>query len=249
MLRVARSLDSRTAVVLLYAALAVILQMKLGDRSLFRREIAPLLGLSPVGLAPWAWWFGMQGLLGFVIPAALLRFLYGMSRSDAGLGLGDWKFASVVGAVYLPLVAVGTWVLSSQAGFQGSYPHHAPAAESWRIFLIYEAFFLFYWMGWEYLWRGFVLFGTRHTFGIYAIFVQAMPFAILHYDKPAPEALLSIVGGVAIGALVWRSRSFWIAVPIHAAQMMILDFWCSLRIRSGTNGIGLDALIEAFKAL
>ena len=114
----------------------------------------------------------------------------------------------------------------------------------WLIRFLLEAFFLFYWVGWEYLWRGFVLFGTAPRFGLYAIIIQALPFAVLHFNKPFPEAMLSLVGGVALGGLVWRCRSFWIAVPIHAAQMMILDLWCSLRLRTGARGIGLESLFE-----
>ena len=90
--------------------------------------------------------------------------------------------------------------------------------------------------------------GTARTFGLYAVFVQAVPFALLHLNKPLPEALLSIVGGVALGALVWRCRSFWIAVPIHAAQMLVLDFWCTLRIRTGVSGVGPAALVELVRA-
>jgi hypothetical protein len=56
--------------------------------------------------------------------------------------------------------------------------------------------------------------------------------------------MLSVVGGIALGALVWRCRSFWIAIPIHAAQMLILDFFCSLRIRTGADGLGISDLIE-----
>ena len=72
-----------------------------------------------------------------------------------------------------------------------------------------------------------------------------VPFALLHAQKPAAEAYLSVLGGIALGALVWRCRSFWIAVPIHAAQMLVLDLWCTLRLRSGAEGIGLDALARA----
>jgi len=49
---------------------------------------------------------------------------------------------------------------------------------------------------------------------------------------------------VALGALVWRCRSFWIAVPIHAAQMMLLDLWCTVRVRTDVSGIGLDAFVD-----
>jgi hypothetical protein len=245
--RAAASLDGQTTFVLAAASLLVVLQFVLGNRDLFQTHLAPLL---PVGLrgwqelASWGWWFGMQGLLGFVVPAVALRLVFADDAAEIGLGLGEWRFATVVAALYLPVVAAGTWVLSDGAAFQAQYPHHTPATRDWSVFLIYEALFLFYWVGWEYLWRGFVLFGTAPTFGVHAIFVQALPFAALHVSKPWPEALLSIVGGIALGALVWRCRSFWIAVPIHAAQMMLLDLWCTLRVRTGVSGIGLDAVLD-----
>ena len=242
--RAAASLDTQTTFVLTLAALLVVLQFILGDRGLFRRHLGGHLPVAWRGLARWGWWFGMQGLLGFVVPALALRAFFADDLGEMGLGLGDWRFATVVAVLYLPAVAVGTWVLSDGTAFQDRYPHYDPAARNWEIFLLYEALFLFYWVGWEYLWRGFVLFGTAHTFGVHAIFVQALPFAALHVSKPWPEALLSVVGGIALGALVWRCRSFWIAVPIHAAQMMLLDLWCTLRVRTGVSGVGLEAFFD-----
>jgi hypothetical protein len=245
----AATLDRKTTFVLTFAALVVVLQFILGDRGLFRTHLAEALPPSWRGLGAWGWWFGMQGLLGFVLPILGLFLLFPGSARDHGLGLGNWRLATGIAALYLPLVAVGTWVLSDGAAFQDQYPHFTPATRNWTFFLIYEALFLFYWMGWEYLWRGFLIFGTRHTLGLYAIFVQALPFAALHVSKPWPEALLSIVGGIALGALVWRCRSFWIAVPIHAAQMMLLDLWCTLRVRTDVSGIGPEALVDVMSRL
>jgi hypothetical protein len=244
----ARSLDRQTVFVLTAAALLVILHRNLGSRRLFRRELAPLFDETWRGVLEWGWWFGMQGLLGFVVPVLCLLLLFKRRPQEIGLGLGDWQLALTLAGLYLPLVVVGTWVLSDGSAFQFAYPHYQPAARDWRFFAIYEALFLFYWMGWEYLWRGFVLFGTAHTFGLYAIVVQMVPFALLHFNKPLPEALLSIPGGLALGALVWRCRSFWIAVPLHAAQMFILDFWCTLRIRTGVSGVGPAALLDLLQA-
>jgi hypothetical protein len=236
------TLDGQTTFVLTFAAVVVVLQFALGDRELFRQHLAAYLPPAWRGLAAWGWWFGMQGLFGFVVPALALGILFDLDPVEMGLGLGEWRIATLVAGLYLPVVAVGTWVLSDGAAFQQQYPHYRPAVRNWGTFLFYEALFLFYWVGWEYLWRGFVLFGTAPTFGLYAIFVQALPFAALHVTKPWPEAVLSIVGGIALGGLVWRCRSFWIAVPIHAAQMMLLDLWCTLRVRTRVSGIDLDAL-------
>lgn len=232
--------------VLVAAAAMVILQDAAGSRRLFRTELADYFPSSMRGILAWGWWFGMQGITGFILPAAALLLIFRRNPREIGLGLGDWRFATVIAVVYVPIVVVGTWFLSAGSDFQAQYPHYHPAALDWSVFVVYEALFLLYWIGWEYLWRGFMLFGTAHTFGVYAIFIQAVPFAALHLSKPLPEAVLSLIGGVALGALVWRCRSFWIAVPIHAAQMMILDFWCTLRIRTDVNGVGWDALWQMF---
>jgi hypothetical protein len=186
----------------------------------------------------------MQGVLGFLIPVLVLIFVFRRKPREIGLGAGDWKLATTLAVIYIPLVVVGTWFLSDSPAFQAKYPHYGPAASDWQVFLIYEILFLFYWVGWEYLWRGFMLFGTARVFGVYAILVQTIPFALLHLNKPLPESLLSIVGGIALGALVWRCRSFWIAVPIHFAQMFILDLWCALRVRLDVSGTGLEALFR-----
>ncbi len=239
-----KTLDRQVLLVLTAVPLLVIAQEHLGNRELFRSHLATSFPVEWRGVLAWGWWFGMQGILGFVVPVIILMTLFRRSAREIGLGLGDWKLASVIAAVYLVLVVAGTWFLSDSPDFQAKYPHYGPAKSDWTIFLIYEALFLFYWIGWEYLWRGFMLFGTAHRFGLYAIFIQTIPFALLHLNKPFAEAILSVAGGIALGGLVWRCRSFWIAVPIHAAQMLILDFWCTLRARTDTSGIGFDALMQ-----
>ncbi|MDX1530018.1 MAG: CPBP family intramembrane glutamic endopeptidase [Rhodothermales bacterium] len=243
-----RKVDRQTAFVLVAAPALVLLQVQVGSRRFFRAELADAFAPEQVPLLSWAWWFGVQGVTGFVLPVLALLLLFRRRPAEIGLGLGDWRLAGLIAGLYLPLVAVGTWVLSADPAFQADYPHLHSAARDWGVFLIYEALFILYWVGWEYLWRGFVLFGTARTFGFAAVFIQAVPFAILHADKPPAEAYLSILGGIALGALCWRVRSFWIAVPIHAAQMVILDFFCTLRIRTGVEGVGPGAFLQTLAA-
>jgi hypothetical protein len=220
----------------------------IGNRKLFRLEFADYFPDAWQGVLSWCWWFGWKGIAGFLIPVLILTLVFKRKPTEIGLGKGDVRFAKTALLVYLPIVAIGTWILSSSADFQAVYPHYRGATRDWTLLLVYEIAYLAYWVGWEYLWRGFVLFGTAPTFGLYAIFVQALPFALLHASKPVPEQILSVVGGVALGAVVWRCRSFWVAVQIHAAQMAFLDLWCTLRIRSGISGISPAALIDLFKS-
>ncbi len=234
--------QKQAAIVILAATALVLVQAFLGTRAFFRTHIADAFDPENHAILGWAWWFSWQGVTGFIIPIIILLAAFRWSPAKAGIGLGDWKLASLIALLYIPLVAIGTWYLSADPAFRMQYPHLRQAAFDWELFLIYHALFLLYWIGWEYLWRGFVLFGTAPAIGpVLAIVVQAMPFALLHATKPPAEAFLSILGGVLLGALVWRCRSFWIAVPIHAAQMLILDLWCTLRWRTDEDGLGLEA--------
>lgn len=235
--------QKQAAIVLIAATVLILLQLTFGTRSFFRTHFAESFAPENRALASWAWWFGWQGITGFLIPLIILLVWFKWKPSKAGIGLGDWKLALTLAAIYIPLVAIGTWFLSADPAFMGQYPHLRAAAFDWQMFAIYHCFFLIYWIGWEYIWRGFVLFGTAPAFGpVAAIVIQMVPFAVLHASKPAAEVFLSIIGGLALGALVWRCRSFWIAVPIHAAQMLILDLWCSLRWRTNDSGLGLESL-------
>jgi uncharacterized protein len=235
--------DLQTVAILSTCVPLVFLHHEIGRNAFFSQNVAKFIPTQWLPLGEWAWWFGTQGILGFLIPLLILKIAFKQNWSEMGLGLGNWRFALWGCAIYLPIVAVATWFLSAGADFQATYPHYSAAETSWTQFLLYEMLFIFYWMGWEYLWRGYVLFGTQKTLGVYAVFVQMIPFALLHINKPVAEAYLSILGGIALGLLCLYCRSFWISVPIHAAQMLILDFWCTLRARaSGNSGVGFDAL-------
>src|SRR5690606_20405029 len=101
--RATARLDRQTVFVLVAAALLVILQDSLGSRRLFRTELAGYFPTQARGILAWAWWFGMQGITGFILPAAALLFLFRRRPSEVGLGLGDWRFALRIAALYLPI--------------------------------------------------------------------------------------------------------------------------------------------------
>ncbi len=243
------ALDRQTTVVLTLAAVLGMWKYTFGGRRFFRREVADLLGVDSEGIWSWVYLFGTQGLTGFVLTAGVLLLVFRKKPDEIGLGLGDWKLALTLLGLYIPIVFTGCWILSAQESFQQKYPLMRAATEDWQVFIIFELFFLFYWIGWEYLWRGFTLFGTSHTFGHWSIFIQMLPFAALHAQKPTAEAYLSILGGLALGAVVWRCRSFWIAVPFHSVQMMAMDICCTLRVRSEVEGSGPGTFVDALRSV
>lgn len=222
-------LDRQTIVVILVAALLGMWRSTFGSPEFFDHHLSRLVGAREGDLMGYAYFFVTQAIVGFVIPVTLLTAIFKRRPREIGLALGDVKFGLLALALSIPLLTAGCWLLSQQGAFQGTHPMWRAAVSDRGLFLLYEILFLLYFVGWEYLWRGFLLFGTAPAFGRYAIFIQMLPFAALHATKPAAEAYLSIAGALLIGAVVWRCRSFWIAVPIHAYQMFVLDLFCAYR--------------------
>lgn len=71
-------------------------------------------------------------------------------------------------------------------------------------------------LGWEFIWRGFALFGLARILGPGpAIWLQAVPFAYMHIGKPEIETLTTIFGGAGFGFVAWRTQSMLYGWLIH----------------------------------
>jgi membrane protease YdiL (CAAX protease family) len=67
----------------------------------------------------------------------------------------------------------------------------------------------------------------KDRFGSLAIWIQAIPFAIMHLGKPELETLSTIFGGAAFGYIDLESRSVLPSVVIHWAIYLMMVFAAS----------------------
>jgi uncharacterized protein len=67
----------------------------------------------------------------------------------------------------------------------------------------------------EFLFRGFLLFGLKEKFKEAAIFIQMLPFVLVHFGKPDLETLSTVLTGIYFGYIVYRGNSYWPAFLIH----------------------------------
>jgi membrane protease YdiL (CAAX protease family) len=67
----------------------------------------------------------------------------------------------------------------------------------------------------EFFFRGFLIFGLKDRLKEVAIFVQVIPFVLVHIGKPEIETLSTILTGILFGYIAYRGRSFWPAYIIH----------------------------------
>lgn len=147
-----------------------------------------------------------QTILFLVIPLAVILFVFRENPRDFGLTLGDWKAGLVITVLAIVLMAPVLWLVARGEAMQGYYETQVGGLP-WNTFL--DLF------GWEFLFRGFILFGYLRKFGPEAIWLQAVPFAIMHLSKPEVETLSTIFGGFAFGWVAYRTRSFLYSFLIH----------------------------------
>jgi membrane protease YdiL (CAAX protease family) len=143
------------------------------------------------------------------VPLGVILLVFQESPARYGFRLGDWKAG-------LALTAAGcigmTVVVAFAARTKPFQSYYAPRADAPVPLLVENALHLF---GWEFLFRGFLLFALYRACGSYAIILQAVPFTIAHIGKPELETLSCIFGGSAFGYVAWRTRSFFYPFLIH----------------------------------
>ena len=148
-------------------------------------------------------------LLYLGIPLLIILLFFRESPAKYGFQIGDWKTGLALTAVSCGGMALVV-VFVARTGELQSY--YAPRINTAIPMPLDTALDLF---GWEFLFRGFMLFALYPVCGPYAIVLQAVPFAIAHFGKPELETLSCIFGGSAFGYIAWRTRSFLYPFLIH----------------------------------
>ncbi len=193
------------------------------------------------------YWFSTDGFLMFIVPMLLIFLVLKQKPSDFGFVIGDYKFGLKSYGLFILFMIPVIWILSGSETFAKAYPQGGlTVRENVSVLLYYELFVGFYMLAWEFFWRGYMLFGLKEKFGIYAIFIQMIPFFILHRGKPELETFSSIFGGLILGIQAWRSRSFIYCFLTHWTVMIFVDLISVLRFKSQSYGIGLNAFLKLF---
>ncbi len=223
--------ESAPFVVLIVAALALAavnyLQTPLWFHERFPEGIRPL--------SPFVWWAGVHTLAWVILPVAVARrFGFGLKAlglSAAGLSSKLWMYG-VLYLVSLAFIAIAVL----QPSFIDTYPFlragEAPVW-SWRLLLTFWVLYGVQFFCVEFFFRGFIIFMLRPRFGYGAIAVMVVPYAMIHFPKPMPEAMAAIVGGTILGWLAFKTQSIWGGVLLHIAVALSMDVLAMLRNETG----------------
>jgi membrane protease YdiL (CAAX protease family) len=170
--------------------------------------------------------FASAFLLLGVCSLLFIKFVFKESLTQYGLQLGDWRFSLLTLAVLVPVMAVISFPSSKDPQFIAEYPLFKGAGASTAAFAVHAAAYLFFYVGWEIFFRGFMQFGLREKFGDwFAILIQTGFACIVHIGKPDGEIYSSILGSLIWGIVAFRSRSLLAPVLTHWVLGVSLDFY------------------------
>lgn len=206
------------------AAALVFNQHHLG--SLVSRLTAPLLTGLPAELA--AGWRQLaiktgRGVVLIVLPLASLLLLR-IRPTELGLSSGRPRRWLVDTALLYGLMLPVLLLAARLPQIQRAYPSFVLARHGPAYLALGLGTRLFYMLSWEFLFRGYLLFGFSRRVGPTAgIAVATLPFVLMHFGKPPVEAWGSIVAGLALGVIALRGRSFLPAALLHFAVAATLD--------------------------
>ncbi len=154
-----------------------------------------------------------------LIPLAAGWLLFRDKPQDYGIRIGRRKSAVVLTLVCLATMAGILYAVTKRPDF---YSYYHKSHIDWPEFLRNAALYMF---AWEFLFRGYMLFGLEKSIGKSAIFVQTIPFVLLHIGKPFLETLACIPGGFIFGYVAYRTRSFLPCFIIHFGIYAMIFFF------------------------
>lgn len=163
----------------------------------------------------------------FIIPMAIILLLFRDKPAAYGFKIGNWRVGFIWTIVGIVGMAIILWFVARVPSMQRYYS----AKETESVLSLLGLTAVEYY-AWEFMWRGFLLFGLASYLGPGpAIILQAVPFAFMHLGKPEIETLTTIFGGAAFGFIAWQSGSFIYPFLIHWFMA-----WFTILLASGRIG-------------
>lgn len=204
--------------------------------------LANVLSGSRPALAPYAHWGLASVVLRVLIPFAIILFAFREPLASYGWRCrGTLKHAPLYVALYLLMLPLILWA-STQGSFQQKYPFYKGAAEGGASFWLYELFYGAQFLGVEFFFRGFLTFALFRRFGYNALLIMAIPYVMVHFNKPLPETFGALGAALILGTLALRARSCIPGVFLHWAVGMTMDV-LAIGKALGSMGAALRAIV------
>jgi len=220
--------DMDVYILLLSAPLLLTLYRYHGYAEYFGKYFPSMTSLPLYDFYAHLWQFGIFFVLMLIVPFLIIKLYFKRPFSYYGLGLGDAKFGFKLVLIVIPLLIVPLiFIASKMPDVRAEYPLAKILFSRPDLIIWYQAAYaVFYYIAWEFFFRGFLLFGLKDKLGSFnANLIQTISSCLIHIGKPEGEILGSIVAGIIFGAIALRTRSIWYVFILHACIGILTDLF------------------------
>lgn len=219
-----RGPQRKPTVILLSSTVLMIAWWYFGSPEFYHEHFAAAGGAPSA--APAVYYFVSCFLLLGAVPALIVKFVLREPLAHYGVQWGDRVRTFRSFLLLGPLFIVGGYISSRTPAVAAYYPINEAACESAGAFAAHAFWYLLFYLGWEFHFRGFLQFGLRDSMGATnALLVQVMASSIVHFGRPDVETFAAILGGILWGWIAYRTRSIVAGLGQHALLGLSLDFF------------------------
>jgi len=177
----------------------------------------------PIPLPELKRWSLFCFFLWFVGPALLCFTLFRVRLRDIGFSVkGIHRHLPLYFLLYLCVLPL-VWLASRDPEFLRTYPFADSARDGLPALIKWELIYGLQFFSLEFFFRGFVIFILAKRWGMNAVFIMVVPYCMIHFHKPLPEAIGAIGAGILLGILALKTRSIFGGILIHWAVAITMD--------------------------
>lgn len=203
---------------LIYAVLILFVYCYFGSYSFFEKTFTNI-----VNVPYWKIIYHnfMSFILFFCLGVIFTTFFSKAEFKDLGITKGNFKLGLIICLIATPVALICGLSCVLDSGMKAMYPLIDFNAVKPIQIALYFVSYLCYYIGWEYLFRGLLFFGTRKKVGVVsAILISTMISALIHtsiagFGKPMIETLSAIPAGLIFAYIDYKVGSLYPSLYIH----------------------------------
>ena len=179
----------------------------------------------------WAYKVAINGISFFTIMLPLLLFYVYYDRDEKHVygwraKQFDTKPYFLMLAIMLPLIIMASYnarFLRQYPMYDSSTAHEYLGVHEWVTVILYEVAYGLDFVTVELLFRGFLVIGMMRLLGRGSVITMAVVYCVLHFGKPAGEAVSSIFGGYILGVIAYETKSIWGGIIVHMGIAWMME--------------------------
>jgi len=218
----------KPTIILLSSSLLLCLWRAFGSRAFYTANLADHFVVASDAVATAAWYeIGMCFLLLGAVPMAIVKFVLCEHLQEYGIRIGNIRMGILFALAAAPIIFLISYLTAPNPEFAAEYPLNKHAGTSGQAFAVHAASLLFFYIGWEFHFRGFLQHGLMPGGVGGAVWTQTLAATLAHIGKPNAELFACIPASVFWGLLALRTESLWAGIFQHWLLGVSLDYFLS----------------------